>query len=109
MERKTFTLRLSQDLYDALSTLSGVVHRSMNDLAAEAVSRFVSETSKDKARALEKTLARLRSYAANDPNFEKAIDRFAKAEAGTEDPLQGKPYMIGGAARRKVRELLTNG
>ncbi len=108
MNRKTFTLRLNPELYEALSALSDIAHRSMNDLAAEAVSKFVSQTSELRARELEKTVSRLRSYAKFDPDLKKAIDRFALAEAGNEDPLEGDPFGPEEASRRTVRELLSS-
>lgn len=109
MNRKTFTLRLDPELYEALAALSGIAHRSMNDLAAEAVSKFVAETGELHARDLEKTAARLRSYTKFDPDFDKAIERLAEAEASHEDPLEGEPFDLEEASGRTVREILSNG
>lgn len=109
MKRKPFTLRLDADLYEALSTLSSHVHRSMNDLATEAVSKLVTVENEAVARDLERTAAKLRAYARKDPDFEKAIAAFAEAESEFDDPAEGMPTVVGDAARRHVRALLTDG
>lgn len=109
MERKTLTLRMPPKLYNALSTLSGVTHRSKNDLISEAVLKFVAAESKVQARDLEKTLKNLRTYVDNDPGFEKAIAEFADAEAEYADPLEGQPYEVKDPVRTQVEALLTDG
>lgn len=81
----------------------------MNDLASEAVLKFVAAESKVAARDLEKTLASLRAYADKDPDFERAIESFAKAEARHDDPLEGQVQIFGGPIRRRVQALLTDG
>lgn len=109
MKRKTLTLRLPPKLYNALSTLSEVAHRSMNDLISEAVLKFVAAKSEDHARDLEKTLERLRAYTEADPDFEKAIAEFAEAEVKYGDPLEGEPREDKGPVRTQVEALLTDG
>lgn len=109
MDRKTLTVRFNPKLYKALSTLSGVVHRSMNDLVTEAVSKFVVAKSKSASRDLENTLASLRAYTEQDPDFEKAIEQFVEAETRYEDPVEGEAHTTKGAIRRQVSALLTNG
>jgi len=108
MERKPFTLRLKPELYKALQSLSDVEHRSMNDIAAEAVSKLVISESKLVARKLEKTIANLRAYAERDPGFEQAIAEFAAAEAQHDDPLEGSAVVKDVAVRRQVQALLTD-
>lgn len=108
MERKTLTLRLPPKLYNALSTLSGVAHRSMNDLISEAVQRFVITESEAQARDMEKTLERLRAYRESDPDFKKALAEFVEAEVKYDDPLEGQPYDVKGPVRTKVEALLTD-
>ena len=109
MDRKALTVRINPKLYKALSTLSGVVHRSMNDLVTEAVSRFVVSESKAAADDLERTLTNLRAYTEQDPGFDDAIARFAEAESTIEDPLEGKPYRVArDEVRRHVESLLTD-
>lgn len=109
MERKTLSLRLAPKLYNALSNLSGVAHRSMNDLVTEAVQKFVATESKVQARGLEKTLKNLRSYMDQDPDFEKAIAEFANAEGHYDDPLEGTTFEVQRPVRSQVETLLTDG
>ena len=96
-------------LYNALSTLSGVARRSMNDLISEAVLKFVAAESKVQARDLEKTLENLRTYVDNDPDFAKAIAEFAAAEVEHADPLEGQAYEAKGPVRTQVEALLRDG
>lgn len=109
MERKILTLRLPPQLYNALSTLSEVAQRSMNDLISEAVLKFVAAKSEVHARDLEKTVERLRAYTEADPDFEKAIAEFAEAEVKYDDPLEGEPREVKGPVRTQVEALLTDG
>ena len=90
MERKTLTVRFNPALYQKLSTLSGVVHRSMNDLVTEAVSEFIVSESRQVSRDLENTLTKLRAFTEQDPDFERSIERFAEAETSHEDPVEGE-------------------
>lgn len=106
MERKPFTLRLNPELHDALSTLSSIEHRSMNDLASEAVSEFVVTESRLVARNLGRTLARLKEYTKQDPDFEQAIEAFADAEMRYKDPLEGTPVVSDDGIRSQLRALL---
>ena len=46
MKRKPLTLWLNPELYNTLSSLSSIVHRSMNQLVTEAVSIYVRQESK---------------------------------------------------------------
>ena len=108
MKRKTLTVRFNPKLYEALSTLSGVVHRSMNDLVTEAVSELVASESQLASRELEKTLEKLRAYTVQDPDFEDAIERFAEAEIAHEDPIDSKARVTENAIRRHVEALLTD-
>lgn len=108
MERKPFTLRLKPELYQALSSLSDVEHRSMNDIATEAVSKLVISESKLMARRLEKTIASLRVYTEHDPGFEQAIAEFAAAEAQHDDSLEDNVVVEDAAVRLQVQALLTD-
>lgn len=108
MERKAFTLRMSTKLYSALSTLSSVGRRSMNELISEAVSLYVVKESRAAERDLEYTLERLRQYTNRDPKFEQAIEAIADAESQCPDPLEGTPYPTVSAAQSEIRELLRN-
>ena len=108
MERKMLTVRLSSDLHDALSTLSGVTKRSMNRLVTTAVERFVLKESDAQARNIEETLERLRSYRDSDPGFERALSEFVEAEVEHPDPLEGHAYDTSGPVRARVAALLTD-
>ena len=108
MNRKTFSLRLPENLYEALSTLSGVAERSMNDLISEAVQKFVITESEAQAQDMEKTLERLRAYRASDPGFKDAYAEFVDAEVNRDDPLEGETYDIESPVRSKVQSLLTD-
>ena len=108
MNRKTFSLRLPENLYNALSTLSGVAERSMNDLISEAVQKFVITESEAQAQDMEKTLERLRAYRASNPDLKEAYAEFVEAEVAFDDPLEGEPYEIESPVRSKVQSLLTD-
>lgn len=97
MKRKSLTWRMDQPLYEALSSLSGVAHQSMNRLVTDAVSQYVRVRSKELELELEDTLERLRSYAERDPGYEDAIAAFVEAEACYEDPLEGRPVLESGS------------
>ena len=109
MERRPFTFRLEEDLYDALSSLSSVTKRSMNQLITEAVAVYVKRTSREVERDLERTLERLRQYSTKDPDFEQAIASFAEAEATLDDPLEGRPIDRPRTAQSEIDELLADG
>ena len=109
VERRPFTFRLEEELYEALSSLSSVTKRSMNQLITEAVAIYVRRTSREVARDLEETLERLRQYSREDPDFEQAIAAFAEAEATLDDPLEGQPSVQRGNVQSEIDELLANG
>ncbi len=106
MERTSFTLRLDPELYDALSSLSSVVHQSMNQLVTDAVSNYVRQRSSEVERDMENTLARIRKYAEKDPGYEHAIAEFADAETRYQDPLEGIPDTTLTDTQAEIRELL---
>ncbi len=106
MERTSLTLRLDPKLYDALSSLSSVVHQSMNQLVTDAVSNYVQQRSSVVERDLENTLARIRKYTKMDPRHEKAIAEFADAESRYQDPLEGILDTTVTDAQAEIRELL---
>lgn len=109
MERRPFTFRLEDELYGALSSLSSITKRSMNQLITEAVAIYVRRTSREVERDLEKTLERLRQYSSEDPNFEQAIAAFAEAEAVLDDPLEGRATDRPPSAQSEINELLADG
>ena len=109
MERRPFTFRLEDELYNALSSLSSITKRSMNQLVTEAVAIYVKRTSREVERDLEKTLEQLRQYSSKDPDFEQAIAAFAEAEATLDDPVEGRPIDRPQTAQSEIDELLANG
>jgi predicted transcriptional regulator len=109
MERRPFTFRLEDELYCALSSLSSITKRSMNQLVTEAVAIYVKRTSREVERDLERTLQQLRQYSSKDPDFEQAIAAFAEAEVTLDDPLEGQPIDRPQTAQSEIDELLANG
>jgi hypothetical protein len=74
------TIRLEAKAQAALQNLSKVTKRPMNKLVNEAVTAFVKHRSLAVEQELESIVAALRSYRESDPDDEKAIAAFAKAE-----------------------------
>lgn len=108
MSRKAFTLRLDPKLYKALSVLSDVANRSMNDLITDAVSSFVETESEAAALSMEDMLEKLRAYRRETPDHKAAFAQFAKAETDHEDPLEGEVIGEDGSVQAQLRTLLTN-
>jgi len=92
MSRKATTFRIEPVTQAALEALSKTLKRPMNQLVNEAVKQYVARRSVEVERDLEETLERLRAYRELDPDFQRAIDRVAKAESeiGREDPAEGE-------------------
>jgi predicted transcriptional regulator len=100
------TIRLEPKAQAALQNLSKVTKRPMNKLVNEAVAAYVSQRSIAVERELEAMVEALRAHRESDPNDERAIAAFAKAEVAHPDPLEGrivKPRRATGASREKVR------
>lgn len=106
MERKALPLRLDPKLYEALSTLSSVAHRSMNQLVSEAVARYVVKESQVVEKDLQATLDRLRQYTRLDSQFDQAIEQVARAEVSQEDPLEGRSAASSTNTQAEVQQLL---
>src|SRR5882672_2541088 len=85
------TIRLESKAQAALQNLSKVTKRPMNKLVNEAIAAFVGQRSQAVEKELEAMVASLRSHRATDPDDEKAIAAFAKAELAHPDPVEGKP------------------
>jgi hypothetical protein len=92
MAAKASTFRIEPTVQAGLENLSRVLKRPMNQLVNEAVKDFVRRRSREVERNLESTLASLRAYRERDPDFERAIAAFARAEAryGKEDSAEGE-------------------
>ena len=114
MARIPFTLRIDQEERTALEHLSEVEGRPVNQLLNEAIKIYLSQHGSKEA-SLEANLSALQKYRKRDPGFEGAIAAFVDAEAGIEDPLEGKPvdgqfvegqFQPAGPVQSKIRELL---
>jgi hypothetical protein len=91
MRVKASTFRIEPIVQVGLENLSRILKRPMNQLVNEAVKDYVRRRSREVERDLESTLENLRAYRKQDPDFERAIAAFARAEAqsGKEDPAEG--------------------
>lgn len=112
MQAKATTIRFEPEIRDQLVQLSKILDKPINRLANEAVRDFVLKTTIEVEQNLESTLANLRAYRKNDPNFEHAIAEFVEAEASVhKDPAEGevlrKTKM--GPTEQSVRTLLRGG
>ena len=114
MSRIAFTLRIDAKTRTALENLSKVEGRPVNQLLNEAIKSYLNRKVQ-KERDLEANVAALRAYRNQDPGFQRAIDAFVKAEAKSEDPLEGEPiagqfvegqFKSTGPVQSKIRELL---
>ncbi len=108
MATKASTHRLKPDVQAGLSLLSRVLRRPKNKLINEAVARYVQEKSLEMEKTTEATLRALRAYRKKDPNFEKALGKFAEAEAAHagEDPIEGRIARPAGAVQSELRSVL---
>lgn len=120
MPAKATTFRIDPRVQAGLENLSRLLKRPMNQLVNEAVKDFVRRRNRDVEHELESTLASLRAYRERDPDFERAIAGFARAEAryGKEDPAEGEvvvgdllngqlvEHQEGGPVQQEIRQLL---
>ena len=93
MTAKATTFRLDPEVKARLSMLSGLVNKSLNQLANEAIREFVARRSREVETDLEATLEDLRAYRKADPGFRRAIEDAVAAEvavAAADDPAEGK-------------------
>lgn len=108
MSVKASTHRFDPEVQIALSHLSKTLKQPKNRLINEAVKLYVQQRSQELEKQLETTLKALRSYRQKDPDFEKAIGSFVKAEArlGSSDPVEGKRMTGSGFIRAEIQHLL---
>ena len=93
MPTKATTFRIDPSVKAQLSKLSGLLNKSLNQLANEAIREFVARRSLEVETDLEATLEDLRAYRKRDPNFQHAIDDLVAAEASLapeDDPAEGR-------------------
>jgi predicted transcriptional regulator len=112
MARVPFTLRIDAEERTALEHLSKLEGRPINQLLNEAIKSYLNQQSPKEA-SLEANLAALQKYRKSDPGFQRAIAAFVNAEAGLEDPLEGKPgqfvegqFQPAGPVQSKIQDLL---
>jgi hypothetical protein len=91
MTRKASIFRFDPSVQAALENLSRILKRPMNQLVNEAVKAYVRQRGREVERDLEATLASLRAYREQDPDFDQAIAKFVAAETSpdAEDPAEG--------------------
>ena len=107
MERVATTFRIDPAVKDGLTKLSKLQHRSLNQLANEAIAEFVARRIREVENELESTLEDLRAYRRRDPDFERAIDAVVEAEATVqEDPAEGKVTDEPGGTEAALLDLL---
>ena len=108
MAVKASTHRFDPEVQTALAHLSKVLKQPKNRLINEAVKLYVQQRSQELEEQLEATLKALRSYRRKEPDFEKAIDSFVKAEArfGGSDPVEGTRVTSDGSIRAEIHHLL---
>ena len=98
------TIRLEPKAQAALQNLSKVTKRPMNKLINEAITAFVGHRSQAVEKELEGMVASLRAYRDADPEDEKAIAAFARAELTHSDPVEGKAASrVSRTARAKAK------
>lgn len=93
MNRKVTTVRIEPALMTALTTLSKTLRRPMNQLINDAVRDLLDRRGRAAEAELEATLAALRAYRAQDPNYDQAIAALVRAEVDNEDPLEGETFL----------------
>ena len=107
MERVATTFRIDPVVKAGLAKLSKLTHRSLNQLANEAIREFVARRTLEVEKELEATLEDLRAYRRSDPDFERAIAGFVEAEVAAEqDPAEGRVVNDRGRTESAVLRLL---
>jgi predicted transcriptional regulator len=90
------TFRIDPRLKDQLGKLGEMRRTPMNKLVNHALERYVAQEYSLLEAELEASLDALRAQRRQDPDFDAAIDRFARAEAaGVEDPVEGQAFRRG--------------
>lgn len=85
------TIRLEEEIRDALRTVSQARRLSMNAIVNVALDRFLKEETAALENDLSEILERVRAYRKFDPDFSIANKAVVKAEAELEsDPAEGR-------------------
>jgi len=107
---KATTFRIDPAVKDGLEHLSILLHQPQNQLVNTALKEFVIKRTEAMAADLDITLAKLKTYQKNDPDFEHAISTLAHAEAvSSHDPAEGRIVKLGDKdkkAKSTVRAIL---
>ena len=104
MQAKATTFRIDPSVKAQLSKLSGLLNKSLNQLANEAIREFVARRSLEVETDLEATLAELRAYRKRDPEFRRAINDLIAAESALsprDDPAEGRVVNTADSSERK--------
>ncbi len=95
-----------------LEKLGALLHRPLNKLANEALQEYVERRMAELEGDLAATLNDLRAYRQSDPNFDRSLKEFVKAEISEgPDPLEGTVVMESdidrlGPSQQKIQKLL---
>ncbi len=108
MSKKALTVRFDEHDDTALGIISKLLKTSKNQLIVNAVRMLIETQSTKLADDMESLSEKLRQYAKHDPNHDKAIDAFAKAEGQHKDPLEGKIVPADVSILDEVGDLLEN-
>ena len=87
------TIRLDEELQEALNQLSSLRKVPKNKLVNEALAHYLQTETQDLASELDRTLRSLEAYQQRDPDYSEAIKAVAVAEgsvAPDEDPAEGQ-------------------
>ena len=109
MDRVATTFRLDPVVKAGLTKLGSLTHKSLNQLANEAIKDYVVRRTLEVESDLEATLAELRAYRQNDPDFERAIAEVVEAElSATHDPAEGRVVTEVGKNEAMLLDLLND-
>jgi hypothetical protein len=93
------TFRIDPRLKDQLGKLGEMRRTPMNKLVNQALERYVAQEYGSLEVELAASLDALRTLRRQDPDFDAAIERFARAEVEvTEDPVEGRAFRTGESA-----------
>jgi hypothetical protein len=110
--RSATTFRIEPRTMGGLKKLGELLHRPLNKLANEALQEYVERRFAETENDLAATLDDLRAYRKSDPNFDRSLKEFVRAEMSEgPDPLEGTVVMESdiaelGPSQQKIQKLL---
>jgi hypothetical protein len=105
--KKATTFRIEETTMVGLEKLSAILNKPLNKLANEAVREYVARRISEVEIDLASILEDLRAYRKADPDFERSMAEFIKAEASaTHDPVEGRVVSEIGPAQQRMSKLL---